>query len=409
MNNPPPWLQDNQALQQLLHRFINKCEKPHTVQFQESVSAKLIPELFDYANAESEYLWSLIDLELHQKHKIIDHIKYRKVALHAEKYEKAILYFNANSEDLVRGWLQRPHRLPYPLQWREALNEHPHFARTLLQHPLDIKGLTAAEIIAGFMRAYDELNRLDKASTKISLRGLSARCFWGDSKFLEQRRELIESIFDAAYRVIIPRARMLSAYVPPQLRELIFVENFDSFLSTVQAIKNTPKKEFTAIVYSSGYLGSASTIREQGHSQFVTINSVDKSVLEAFQRWWFSADDTVIKTNNDEKNNTETNAVKSYFWGDFDYEGMRILKALRKNFPTTTAWKIGYDLILKYHAQGLGHSPELAGKELQKNPECCNCEYADHTLIPKLIKSQRFIDQEVVSETQLIEALSCTD
>lgn len=390
----PKWVVDNAFIARLLSLFIDQCDHSKTVRFQKTINPKTTPELFDYDNADTDYLWRLIDSKLNQEHNIIERIQYRRVASTAEKYEKAILYFNRNSEDLVRTWLQRPAQQSYARQWHDALDSYPQFRSTSLNQAIRIKDLAAVDIVAGFARIEQTLLSLSSESEKISLRGLSARCFWGDSKFLDTRRDLIDQVFELSESVVVPRAIMLSAYIPTLLSELIFIENFDSFLSTVNAIKLSSKSDSTAVVYSAGYRGSANLIRSIGHSQFVTINSVEHDVFNNFHQWWFQQSKLPVKT---------------YFWGDLDYEGMRILKALNKNFPKTRAWKLAYDMMLTYHQNGLGHSPQMANKQYQLEPELSGCAYADTELIPTLLSSQRFIDQEVVSQAQLQEALNLTN
>lgn len=392
MSVAPNWVKDNAFIQRLLHLFIDQCDNPKAVRLQKSINPKSAPELFDFDQLDTSFLWPLVESKLHKEHGIIKRIQYKRVALSAEKYDNSIIYFNQQSETLVREWLQRPALASYASQWQSALDDCPNFRRTSLNQPIEVNNVTAVEIVTGFARVGKELFALHSVSEKISLRGLSARCFWGDSKFLDNRRELLEHVFDLYSEVVVPRAIMLSAYIPKKLTELIFIENFDSFLSTVNAIKLSDKSESSAVVYSAGYRGSAGLIRSLGHSQFVTINSVDEGVFKVFFDWWFQL-------------NTELN-VETYFWGDLDYEGMRILKALNTNFPNTRAWKLAYEVMLSYHHKGLGHSPRAANKQNQLRPELSGCAYADNTLIPLLIDSQRFIDQEIVSQTQLKKALT---
>jgi hypothetical protein len=389
----PKWVVDNAFITRFLNFFVDQCDKPKTVRFQKSINSKVTPELFDFKNEDTEYLWRLIDLKLNQQHNVIERIQYRRVGESSAIYENAIVYFNRKSENLVRSWLQRSAEQSYALQWHDALNTFPQLRSTSLNQSIKVKGLSAIEIIEGFARVGQTLLSLSNRSEEISLRGLSARCFWGDSKFLDNRRDLIKQVFELSESVVVPRRIMLSAYVPLNLSELIFVENFDSFLSTVNAVKLSPRSKSTAVVYSAGYRGSAQLIRTHGHSQFVTINSVDDAVFNAFSEWWFQQSELQVKT---------------YFWGDLDYEGMRILKALDKNFPNTQAWKIAYDMMLTYHKNGLGHGPQIANKQYQLEPEESGCEYADTKLIPLLLSSQRFIDQEVISQAQLQRALNLT-
>lgn len=390
MDESPNWVDDNAFIKRLLNIFVDQCDNPTTVRFQKSINQKSAPELFNFDKPDTQYLWPLIESKLDKEHNVIERIQYKRVAVNAEKYEKAIIYFNRQSEALVREWLQRPALLSYSSEWQRALDEYPQFKRASLNQAIQVEGFAARDILAGFARIERELISLKQASETISLRGLSARCFWGDSKFLDHRRELLERIFDLFNTTVTPRAIMLSAYIPTDLRELIFIENFDSFLSTVNAIKLSSKRESTAVVYSAGYRGSAGLVRDIGHSQFVTINSVEDPTFRRFYEWWFQVSEIDVKT---------------YFWGDLDYEGMRILTALNTNFPNTKAWKLAYDLMVDFHNQGLGHAPTVAKKQGQLKPNLSGCAYADNELTPLLIESQRFIDQEVVSQTQLLKEL----
>lgn len=393
MSETPIWLADNPFIQRLLTIFIDQCDKPNTVRFQKSINNKSAPELFDHNDPNTPDLWPLIESKLYKEFKVIQRIQYGRVPLMSEKYEKAIIYFNQDKESLVRTWLNRPKEGSYSLQWYQALKRYPLFKNTTLNQAIKAGNTSAEDILEGFSRVKNELNSLLNSNEKISLRGLSARCFWGDSKFLDTRRELLEDVFSQASLVIKPRALMLSAYIPKKLQQLIFVENFDCFLSTVAAIQDSLYKDQIAVVYSAGYRGSAHLIRTPKQCQFVSINSVEPDVFNTFNEWWFKASNLEVKT---------------WFWGDLDYEGMRILTALRHNFPNTQAWQLAYDLMLEFHRQGLGHTPTQANKQAQKIPDLSGCNYADQALIPLLIKTERFIDQEVVSQAQLLKALNLT-
>jgi len=93
------------------------------------------------------------------------------------------------------------------------------------------------------------------------------------------------------------------------------------------------------------------------------------------------------------------------FWGDLDFEGLSILRVLRNNFPLVTAWVDAYEVMIKYHLRGLGHSRHQANKEKQQKPEISGCDYADNVLLPLLLNSEHFIDQEVIDKVQLLEIL----
>jgi len=365
MTNKPIWIADNPLIERLLNIFIDQCNRKDTVRFQKSINKKSTPELFDFDNGDPGFLWQVLESKLLIESKVIERIKYRRVSLTSQHYENAIIYFNRSTEDLVRVWLNRAAIQSYKEEWQKAIIDYPCFQTSSLNQEIQVRPHTAKQLLAGFSRVKLELSELVQKNETISLRGLSARCFWGDSKFLDNRRALLDDVFSESARVILPRAIMLSAYIPKNLKTVVFIENFDSFLSTVKAINNSRHNKHTAIVYSAGYRGSAQLIRSLGQCQFVTINSVEQQFFKQFHNWWFKLNDLQIRT---------------YFWGDFDFEGMRILKALRHNFPETQAWKLAYDLTLDYHAKGLGHSPEVAGKESQKIPELSGCIYTDQII-----------------------------
>ena len=386
----PIWLADNPLIQRLLNRFIDICDRPSAVQFSERINPTKWPELFDFSDDNHEFLWKLIEDSLGQEYNIIEHIKYQKNAGSEEYYNQAMLYFNRQQEDLVRYWLARPKTVPYADQWQLAIEHYPHFKSTSLSQKIQVKGFSAGSIVSGFNQVRDLINELDFQAQDISLRGLSARCFWGDSKFLDKRRKLICDVFPKAKTVVRERTIMMSAYVPENIKHAIFVENFDSFLTLIEALKQSSKTQSTAIIYSAGYRGSAGRIRDMGHSQFLYINVDSSSAHAQFYDWWYRR---------------RKLQIHCYFWGDLDFEGISILRTLRNNFPEIQAWRQAYSLMVDFHNQGLGHLPQQAGKEKQPQPSQSGCDYTDTVLLPLLINSKRFIDQEVINKAQLMKIL----
>lgn len=84
-----------------------------------------------------------------------------------------------------------------------------------------------------------------------------------------------------------------------------------------------------------------------------------------------------------------------HFWGDLDYAGIAILKALRLRFPGIEAWQPGYALMLKQLAGG--HRAGDTGKQEQVDPGGSGCPYADRQLLPAMRQQGRFLDQERVT------------
>jgi hypothetical protein len=87
-------------------------------------------------------------------------------------------------------------------------------------------------------------------------------------------------------------------------------------------------------------------------------------------------------------------ALPVSFWGDLDWSGMRILAAMRNNFPGMRAWEPGYQPMLQSLMAGQGHSPEASDKKGQRPMVVFGCPYADAHLVPALTALGRFVDQE---------------
>ncbi|WP_457671333.1 Wadjet anti-phage system protein JetD domain-containing protein [Thiolapillus sp.] len=93
-----------------------------------------------------------------------------------------------------------------------------------------------------------------------------------------------------------------------------------------------------------------------------------------------------------------------WFWGDLDYAGMGILKALKQRFAKLAAWQPGYIPMLTMLQEGKGHSAEAASKQAQSDPGSTGCDYADNVLLPAMRRHKAFIDQESISQASTIEA-----
>ena len=386
--NTPAWVNDNPLIIRLLSSYLDKRERE--VRLSIRVNEKNTPELFNFDH-DTDALWALITHKLAQEHAMLRVQLKRNNTITAQDYQGAMLYFDTSdkTEDKIRHWLNRPKVRSYFLQWQQALEQSVVENSTALIDEIKHAHKTAHCIISGFNHVQKELETLKENRECISLRCLSARCFWGDSKFLDEKRNLLYAIFPSYSHCIEARPIMMSAYIPEQLNAAIFVENFDSFcaLSNIfMTIDKANVTRHTAIIYSAGFKSSAERIRTLGNSQFVTINTPSSESYQLFNDWWFK---------------TQTQSVNCFFWGDLDYSAMTILRSLRNNFPTIRAWQAGYKLILQYHLGGLGHRLIEAKKQNQRDPISTGCDYADQQLLPLMRESQRFIDQEIVGKTEL--------
>jgi hypothetical protein len=174
--------------------------------------------------------------------------------------------------------------------------------------------------------------------------------------------------------VTVPRPLLVAVCLPCEMRGVLFIENHDSY---VRAAAGTyAETTDLALVYAAGFKGSATRIRERSGAMLHYASAHHDA--SGFERWWFRESPPQWPV---------------WFWGDLDFEGMRILKGLREQFAAG-AWEPGYQPLLALLAAGLGHAPEAADKANQKPPESTGCPYADKVLLPILMTGRRFVDQE---------------
>lgn len=375
----PNWVDEEPLIQDVLNRFLDQLDRNVKTQFR--VNNKSAPELFDHQEDDPQYLWHLLKT-LDNEYHVLTISKQRGKTGH-DSYDNAQLSFNQDKETLIRDWLNRPAFDPYTLTWNETFAKVSHVFEDggeALRIPLRSQGKSASEVLQGFANVAKEIN------TTQTLRNISAKCFWGDSKFLDGKHNLICQLFPQASHNILPRPVLMNIALCDDIEKVIFVENQDSFLM----LKHIAEKEHrfikTAFVYSSGFKGTSSNIRKKGEVLFSTLGLTSASAMNEFEQWWFGQ---------------SHHPISAHFWGDMDYAGMSILKALRKSFTDVTAWQPGFELMRNFHKQGHGHTIRDSKKMQQLDPGTTGCVYADDILLPIIRSSQRFLDQEIIASCDL--------
>mgnify|MGYP000657146235 CR=1 FL=1 len=310
----------------------------------------------------------------------------------AAPWQGARLYFEDSREAMIREWLDRPRPQRVDPEWQAALIRFA--ARFENPEALPRGGLPSGglELDAGF-DSFEELlacwasvgGELDRGES-LSWRQLSARCFLGDSKYLdgEGRQALVRALFPSLCGRVHERPLLMHLYLPQHTERVLLVENQDSFLMLADC-----RPERTALVYIEGYRGGAARVRAPGVARFSTLNDAPPAARRGFLQWWQGQGAVELP---------------AYFWGDLDYEGMQIAAALRRSFADLACWRPGYQLLLEQLLAGGGHLPQQPRKTGQRPIEHTGCEYADGKLIPALWQSGRFVDQEAVPPEKLLAA-----
>jgi hypothetical protein len=363
--NAPPWLAEEPWLCKLLHWFLDKLDAPRTRPVTRRVKPATIPALFEFSQ-DTRYRWQLVE-KLAVEFRVFT-IKYDVHRGNSqERYENAQLQLHPDCEDQLRTWLDRPREDPVLVAWRDAVA--PHAAQftdggaSLFFTRPGMEAFTPADLVAAFVEAGTLLDH------GLSLREISARCFGGHSKFLDTRADLLHHLFGERAKGMAPRPLLLTAWAPQAFEQLLIVENQDNFLRLVDA----PPPGY-ALLYSAGFRASAGRLAS-GHTRFAFMPHSDS---DGFYARWLQPD------------------LPVWFWGDLDFTGLGILKALRGTFPHVRAWQPGYALLLERLLANASHTAAAAAKDGQQDPGITGCSYADDVLLPALRATKRYVDQEAV-------------
>jgi hypothetical protein len=208
----------------------------------------------------------------------------------------------------------------------------------------------------------------------MTLRQLSATLFWGDSKILDDRGELIAALlphFDIRERVLV-----VSVYLPAAYRGVLFIENQDTY--TAAAAGTLSQARDFALVFAAGFRSSASRVRTRSGAMLHYAGAASPDLVSHFDAWWYDRGAA---------------AGACWFWGDLDFAGMQILKSLRSRFDDLRAWRPGYEPMLAHLRTFGGYGTEPIEGKGQVDPGLTGCQYADSVLLPAI---RRFgqMDQE---------------
>ena len=349
------------------------------------IDASTAPELFEADTAGDRALaWHVLEV---LEAAGFGAIAYDKPARHGAALERKPRFVVApEAEERLRTAFDRPRPgVSYPSAWaalvdRSALGER---AREVISRsPISIAGRAADEVFERLLWVRDQHDGGDGAL----LREVSAKAFWGLSKVLDLRQDLVAALLDLDECPYPEQPVHLNVFFAgPYDHRLIFIENKTSFERAIRdhheaAVTGTISPyQGAAVVFSSGYVGSAKKLRRQQYVRtfYALDDTSSPNSIEPFVTDFFSGTD-----------------LPTWFWGDLDFSGMAILMRIRENFPSAAAWPDGYGPMLLQLDGGHGHTPAESGKEGQRAISFTGCTYADADLIPAIVRHGRFVDQE---------------
>jgi hypothetical protein len=359
---PPVWLQEDAEIRSLLNAIVDRFDRQRATARQRHVSVpaeRYLPTL-SHINSQADQCWALV----HQLERlgILSIRVVRGNPLDAQ-WAGAKLAFPLSSEPVLREWLRREWVEPAGAVWRQAVQAHADaFAgrgEVLSARKIDIPARSPAEVVAAFAS-------IATLHGPMTLRQLSATVFWGDSKVLDDRGELIAALFP--HLEVLERTLVVSVYLPESPSGVLFIENQDTYTTGVGGIPRECRG--FALVYAAGFRGAAARARSRRGSLIHYAGPGVAAGQNVFEHWWYESGPA---------------PGPCLFWGDLDFAGMQILKSLRNRFATLGAWQPGYQPMLEALRRRGGYSQPVSGEDpSQVDPGVTGCPYADEVLLPAI-------------------------
>lgn len=369
--NVPSWLQDEPEIRALLGAALDRFDEQPGEQRSRATFLPVHSHLptLSRGDEEADRTWALVR-ELARKGVL--EIRPGRRGRFDPDWQGAKLAFAPASESILRDWLQRPAAASPMDQWRCAVEEHAHLfpagCEVLLNRRIVVPGRSDREVVAALIR-------LASIQQPATLRQLSTRLFWGDSKVLDDRGDLIAALFPNLK--ILERPIVVAVHLPAQLDGVLFIENQDNYGAIVSG--ELAAAGNLAIVYLHGFRGTAARIRNR---QGVHLHFGGPGIHghQRFERWWFDDVEPLQPL---------------FFWGDLDFASMQMLKSLRQRFGEITAWRLGYEpMLTELSASGGGNRPT---GHRQVDPGVTGCTFADEVLLPA-VRMFGCWDQERIAE-----------
>lgn len=367
----PSWLQDEPEVRALLGAALDRFDEQSGTQRRRATFLLAERYLHSLARADeqADQVWALVEgladagvLELRLA---------KRGALDPD-WHKAKIAFAPGAEPLLREWLDRPRAESSMAQWRRAVEEHAHLFPSghemLMTRRIACAGRSEREVVAA-------LAGLASIRQPATLRQLSKLAFWGDSKVLDDRGELIAALFPEL--PVRERPIVVTVHLPERVDGVLFIENQDNYSAAIDGELAAARE--LAVVFLHGFRGTAARIRSR---QGVRLHYGGPGIerREQFERWWFDA---------------EVPMPPLFFWGDLDFASMQMLKTLRQRFDGITAWRPGYEPMLTELAASDGGKRPAGHRQV--DPGATGCAFADEVLLPA-VRSLGCWDQERMAD-----------
>ncbi len=323
-----------------------------------SKTIKVLHELFDKGEVSSAKFQDSALLNALKENQIVKLIPIGKTRHKIQLQDKD--YFSQYLEiefsfNITQVWSQIVESSSLSIELKEIL----------ITKPIEIKTKSYQDVIENI-----EI-KLPLIKKGMSSRQISAILFWGLSKELDNKTEIVNVLKGSSSAVLLNVCGMSHDF-----SEILFIENYDTYVDYISRQKSGD----LLIIYSAGFSSSAMRVRGRNGCSLHYSNQ-DRLTIEnriKFESWLFKESNIKINIS---------------FFGDFDFSAITIFVALRNLFSEINMYKKGYDSMLNEVKNGNGHLPKMASKENQKDPGTVCDTYCDETLLP-VMRQYGFYDQE---------------
>jgi hypothetical protein len=366
----PLWLDEEAEIRALLSAALDRFDRRRGVDRQRRIHLAALEHLpsLGRADAAADHAWALVqDLE----RRGVLAIRRTARGPYDVDWLAAKIAFSPEAEGTLREWLGRDWNAPAALVWRRAIERYAdsfHDAgAALLPQRIVIENRSAEDVVAALAGAA-------RLTVPMTLRQLSATVFWGNSKILDDRGELVAALLP--HLEIRDRTLVMAVHLPRECRGVLFIENQDTY--TTAAAGTPVEARELALVFAAGFRGSAARVRSRSGSLLHYAGPGRLEFAERFDAWWYDNGPAF---------------GSSWFWGDLDFAGMQILRRLRDRFEGLDAWLPGYESMLVRLQTSGGYGARIGDAKGQVDPILTGCPYADSALLPA-IRRYGQLDQE---------------
>ncbi|WP_444995008.1 Wadjet anti-phage system protein JetD domain-containing protein [Aliikangiella sp. IMCC44359] len=374
----PRWLDDEKEIKSLLNWFYQRVIKNSS---RQNAPFKKLKNNFFPHNESGEQSWHfLLSLSPHflliKKNAKKDYYDFdwsgAKITLPLHNFSTLCYWLELDDSSDLTQWQLAVDQLIQANQFSLCCD-----ISRLKKTPLLFSAFSHAEVLKQlFLMA-------ENANSKSTLRELSARFFWGDSKLLDSKADWLMQVFPDLQ--FIRSKLVVNFYLPENYSAVLWIENQDTYYQLIE--QSVEVLRHTALLYSAGFKLSSNKVRRL--EQVVLHQSVDSLGEQQVFIDWLMGQSTVD--------------LKCYFWGDLDYAGLAIFKAIKNNFSQLELFKPGYQAMLEMIKNGFGHPLEHRDKDKQIDPMTTGCDYADLEVLPLIRLKKRFFDQEGVELDKLTQ------